>query len=94
MELDLHTPQQGAARRLQVQPRKSGYLVSATNPAGSGGSPGPGQVPGQLPGQGPEPGEDGANFADVKQLGLVAALTSLSYVFWICGGMEVIERLA
>ncbi|MEO7592575.1 MAG: MFS transporter, partial [Byssovorax sp.] len=51
-------------------------------------------MPDQLPGRGPEPGEDGANFADVKQLGLVAALTSLSYVFWICGGMEVIERLA
>ncbi len=31
---------------------------------------------------------------DVKQLGLFAALASLSYVFWICGGMEMIERLA
>jgi POT family proton-dependent oligopeptide transporter len=48
------------------------------------------------PGQEPAPGSagDGADFADVKQLGLVAAISSLSYVFWICGGMEMIERLA
>jgi dipeptide/tripeptide permease len=32
--------------------------------------------------------------ADVKQLGMFAAIASLSYVFWICGGMEMIERLA
>lgn len=32
--------------------------------------------------------------ADVKQLGLVASLFSLSYVFWIVGGMEMVERLA
>ncbi len=31
---------------------------------------------------------------DVKQLGTFAAIASLSYVFWICGGMEMIERLA
>ncbi|GJM08805.1 MAG: MFS transporter [Lysobacteraceae bacterium] len=31
---------------------------------------------------------------DVKQLGTWAALVSLSYVFWICGGMEMVERLA
>jgi len=31
---------------------------------------------------------------DVKQLGLWASLASLSYVFWIVGGMEMIERLA
>ncbi|MFC4346351.1 MFS transporter [Kordiimonas lipolytica] len=31
---------------------------------------------------------------DVKQLGTFAALASLSYVFWICGGMEMVERLA
>jgi len=31
---------------------------------------------------------------DVKQLGIWAALASLSYVFWICGGMEMVERLA
>jgi len=32
--------------------------------------------------------------SDVKQLGLWASLASLSYVFWIVGGMEMIERLA
>ena len=31
---------------------------------------------------------------DVRQLGLWAAIGSLSYVFWICGGMEMVERLA
>ena len=31
---------------------------------------------------------------DVKQLGLIAAIGSLGYVFWVCGGMEMIERLA
>lgn len=31
---------------------------------------------------------------DVKQLGLAAGLASLGYVFWIVGGMEMIERLA
>ncbi len=31
---------------------------------------------------------------DVKQLGLFAAIGSLSYVFWIVGGMEMVERLA
>ena len=31
---------------------------------------------------------------DVKQLGLFAAIASLGYVFWIVGGMEMIERLA
>ena len=31
---------------------------------------------------------------DVKQLGIWASIASLSYVFWICGGMEMIERLA
>lgn len=30
----------------------------------------------------------------VKQLGLVAAISSLGYVFWVVGGMEMIERLA
>ena len=33
-------------------------------------------------------------FADVKQLGMIPALTSLSYVFWIVGAMEMVERLA
>lgn len=32
--------------------------------------------------------------ADVKQLGLWAAIASLGYVFWIVGAMEMIERLA
>ena len=31
---------------------------------------------------------------DVKQLGLWAALGSLGYVFWIVGGMEMVERAA
>jgi len=31
---------------------------------------------------------------DVDQLGTFAAVASLSYVFWICGGMEMVERLA
>src|SRR5437762_8949893 len=32
--------------------------------------------------------------SDVKQLGLWAAIASLSYVFWVVGGMEMVERLA
>ena len=32
--------------------------------------------------------------ADVKQLGLWASIASLGYVFWIVGGMEMVERLA
>ncbi|NVK11376.1 MAG: MFS transporter [Gammaproteobacteria bacterium] len=31
---------------------------------------------------------------DVKQLGLIASIASLSYVFWVVGGMEMVERLA
>jgi len=31
---------------------------------------------------------------DVEQLGLFAALGSLGYVFWVLGGMEMVERLA
>ncbi len=34
------------------------------------------------------------SFDDVEQLGLFASIASLSYVFWVCGGMEMIERLA
>ncbi len=34
------------------------------------------------------------SFHDVKQLGLAAAIASLGYVFWVVGGMEMIERLA
>ncbi len=37
---------------------------------------------------------DDGRIEDVQQLGMIAALASLSYVFWIVGGMEVIERLA
>ena len=38
--------------------------------------------------------EHSTSFHDVKQLGLVPAIKSLSYVFWICGAMEMVERLA
>ncbi len=38
--------------------------------------------------------EHSTSIADVKQLGLFAAIGSLSYVFWVVGGMEMIERLA
>lgn len=31
---------------------------------------------------------------DIKQLGLVASIVSLGYVFWIVGAMEMVERLA
>jgi len=31
---------------------------------------------------------------DLKQLGLVASILSLGYVFWIVGAMEMVERLA
>ncbi len=42
-----------------------------------------------------EPSVSPANgLEDVKQLGMFAAIASLSYVFWIVGGMEMIERLA
>ena len=34
------------------------------------------------------------SIADVQQYGLFAAIASLSYVFWIVGGMEMVERLA
>ena len=43
-------------------------------------------------GSGQDPSE--TTLADVKQLGLWASLASLSYVFWIVGGMEIVERLA
>jgi POT family proton-dependent oligopeptide transporter len=39
-------------------------------------------------------GSTGSATADVKQLGLVAGLASLGYVFWIVGAMEMVERLA
>jgi POT family proton-dependent oligopeptide transporter len=34
------------------------------------------------------------SLTDVKQLGLFAAIASLSYVFWVVGAMEMVERLA
>ena len=37
---------------------------------------------------------DETTLADVKQLGLWASIGSLGYVFWIVGGMEMVERLA
>src|SRR5437868_12090200 len=40
------------------------------------------------------PPPDATTLADVKQLGLWAAIASLSYVFWIVGAMEMVERLA
>jgi MFS family permease len=42
----------------------------------------------------PEKKHDETTLDDVKQLGLWAALGSLGYVFWVVGGMEMIERLA
>jgi len=44
---------------------------------------------------GEDPTDDhSTSFHDVKQLGLFAAIASLGYVFWVVGGMEMIERLA
>jgi proton-dependent oligopeptide transporter, POT family len=40
------------------------------------------------------PLSDESTLADVKQLGLWASIASLSYVFWVVGGMEMVERLA
>lgn len=34
------------------------------------------------------------SFRDVEQLGLFASIASLGVVFWVCGGMEMVERLA
>ena len=41
-----------------------------------------------------DPKDPNSALQDVKQLGLFAAIGSLSYVFWVVGGMEMIERLA
>lgn len=35
-----------------------------------------------------------SNSLDVKQLGLIASIASLGYVFWVVGAMEMVERLA
>ncbi|MEB2311003.1 MAG: MFS transporter [Sorangiineae bacterium] len=60
-------------------------LPTTESPAEDLGAPSPATVE----------AEGGAHgLADVPQLGLFAALASLSYVFWICGGMEMVERLA
>lgn len=37
---------------------------------------------------------DESTLEDVRQLGFWAALGSLGYVFWVVGGMEMVERLA
>ena len=37
---------------------------------------------------------NGQTLLDVEQLRTFAALGSLGYVFWVCGGMEMVERLA
>ena len=42
----------------------------------------------------PATSHDETTLADVKQLGLWASIASLSYVFWVVGGMEMVERLA
>ncbi len=38
--------------------------------------------------------DDAQAIQDVKQLGLAASIVSLGYVFWVVGGMEMVERLA
>src|SRR5436190_15116701 len=40
------------------------------------------------------PPADETTLEDVKQLGLLDSIGSLSYVFWIVGAMEMVERLA
>jgi dipeptide/tripeptide permease len=40
------------------------------------------------------PEEHSTSLRDVQQLGLIPAIKSLSYVFWVCGAMEMVERLA
>ncbi|MHC4946908.1 MAG: MFS transporter [Planctomycetota bacterium] len=42
----------------------------------------------------PHDEEHSTTFHDVQQLGLLAAIGSLGWVFWVVGGMEMIERLA
>ena len=42
----------------------------------------------------PTPPPNETTLSDVRQLGLWAAIASLSYVFWVCGAMEMVERLA
>lgn len=40
------------------------------------------------------PPSDDTTLSDVKQLGMWSAIGSLGYVFWVVGGMEMVERLA
>jgi dipeptide/tripeptide permease len=42
----------------------------------------------------PDPAGSSTSFCDVEQLGLIAAIASLGYVFWVVGAMEMVERLA
>lgn len=36
----------------------------------------------------------GNDLSEVKQLGMWASITSLGYIFWLVGGMELVERVA
>ena len=36
----------------------------------------------------------GNDLREVKQLGMWASIASLSYIFWLVGGMELVERIA
>ncbi len=65
--------------------------MSATKPIEEESSLATGEAPAD---SAAKPKAEASSFEDVKQLGLVAAIASLSYVFWIVGGMEMIERLA
>lgn len=42
----------------------------------------------------PPPEPAGHGIDEVKQLGLIAGIASLGYVFWVVGAMEMVERLA
>ncbi len=49
----------------------------------------------QPPGAPGRAGDDqSTTLRDVQQLGMFAAIASLSYVFWVVGAMEMVERLA
>lgn len=41
-----------------------------------------------------ENSHSGNDLSEVKQLGMWASIASLSYIFWIVGGMELVERIA
>jgi MFS family permease len=60
-----------------------------TDPANS-----PGEQKPLVPDQPTAAALDETTLADVKQFGLWASIASLSYVFWVVGGMEMVERLA